>query len=58
MIKNFENYPLGISWAVFEILIREPKVSQLADTMLIKKDVTSCKIAMNYLKSKKNDMTL
>ena len=43
------NYLLGISSAVFEILIGEPKISQLAHTVFIEKYVSSCKVTMDYL---------
>ena len=43
------NYLFGISNAVFEILIREPKISQLAHTVFIEKYVSSCKVTMDYL---------
>ena len=55
-VQNYMlRYLFGISLSILEILISQTKVCNFANIVVIKKNVTSCQVTMDYLQ---DDVTL
>jgi len=49
-VQNYKlRYLFGISMSILEILISQSKVGNFANIVVIKKNITSCQVTMDYL---------